>query len=242
MEQIEQIALFLWERFLLFWPSIAILLAIGGALRAYFKFLNKRYGEHLKDMEWVKENGGKITLLYVLPTLWFVSPVIEELMFRMPLIFFFGSITPLAWIGIGVSSVVFALMHWFSGFSKAYHRGLHSGLHSKKDAGVIAVGVETPDPKQEKSILYSRVWQVFATSILGILAGYYGVYYQSIWVSIGIHLAWNVAAITVFPIFVGLVVVAILCVLAVWEKFMSFVRRRRCRTQMRFFVLQRRSG
>src|SRR3989339_261515 len=98
-------------RFWLFWPQIMVLSCIAVLVFLFFKLIIWKIGkDNLESAEWFNNNKKKSLVLYfVFLFLW--APIFEELIFRMPLIIFFDSLSNVSWIFIILSSILFALMH-----------------------------------------------------------------------------------------------------------------------------------
>lgn len=195
------------ERISVFLPSTAAIATIAAVAGYYAKHTLWKYGENLTSVEWLKENQRTVTLKYGFPMIYIWAPTTEELIFRAPLIIGFSALTSFAWYGIVISSALFAAIHW-SG------NKLNILDLNERDSN----GNPTPDDIKEaldglarerrNHVLIRRVAQVFLTFWLGILAGYFGILYQSMWVAVGIHVAWNLF----MPLFfVGIILVIEMC-------------------------------
>jgi len=158
---------------------------------ALSEWIGKRYGDNFKSVEWLKENHGRVAWTVGSPHQYVLAPTIEELVFRAPLIIAFSTMSSGAWYGVLVSGALFALVHWFG------KKILLSEVVSAKEKGShesddIAMEIGRLHTKEGKMIRVRKVLSVVLTFPLGILAGYYGIVYQSIWVAVGIHAAWNI--------------------------------------------------
>lgn len=128
----------------------------------------------------------KLTLLSGVPNMCIVIPIEEELVFRLPIIIIFSAISFGAWIGIFISAACFAIEH-FAKFVRV--PSLFFALEKSEHTGYETIRLNTTT----KQII--RIILVFSS---GILIGYYGIENQSILVSVGIHMAWNIV-VMIFP-------------------------------------------
>lgn len=67
--------------------------------------------------------------------------------------------------------------------------------------------------KKQKSRV-TRILNTLCVFPLGVAAGFYGITYQSLWVAVGIHLAWNLVMPLIMVILGAIVVIAIYAIYA----------------------------
>ncbi len=205
------------ERIHAFLPSILGIACIAGVTFLYLKWVIKRFGDNLKSVEWHKKNERKVVWTVGVPLVNVWMPAVEELVFRAPLIIMFSAMSSTAWYGVFVSSGLFALSHWFGKqiWMPDILSARENGDHESDD--VVA---ETNRLHEEKGreIMVRKVIHVVLTLPLGILAGYYGIKYQSIWVAFGIHSAWNLIMPSVLKILILLAAFAFLGIYSLWDR------------------------
>lgn len=213
------------ERIYAFLPSVLVITCIAGVALLYVRWNIKRFGDNFKSVEWQKKNQWVViwTVGTPLANVW--APAVEELLFRAPLIIMFGAMSSAAWYGIFTSSGLFALLHLLG--KKIYIAEILSsredGDHESDD-----IEVEMNRLHQEAgttTILVRKALHVVITFPLGILAGYYGIKYQSIWVAFWIHSAWNLIMPIVLPILATLAMLAFLSFSSLWTKVKWQLRR-----------------
>ena len=85
-------------------------------------------------------------------------PFAEELIFRLPIIFFFKEFSVIAWIFIVLSAILFGWAHIFN---------------------------------FKKELKSSRITMLILGFLVGIISGYLGVKYQSLYASVLFHAACN---------------------------------------------------
>ncbi|MDP3696645.1 MAG: CPBP family intramembrane metalloprotease [Candidatus Taylorbacteria bacterium] len=185
----------------------------------------KRYRENLKSIEWLKENEWKVIWLIGTPACNIWAPTAEELIFRAPLIVAFGNISGNAWWGILASSIAFAFIHYF-GKKINFLEVLLAKENSETKNDDLQTTISDIEKAQAQQMKTRRLLHIVATLPLGILAGYYGIKYQSIWVSVGIHSVWNLLMPTILPFLVLLVMLAFFGITEVWDRFRWRYRRR----------------
>jgi len=174
-----------------FLPSILTLVGIVISLFFYWNFLiRKFYGERLNSLEWLAKNKRKSTLISM-PVFVIMVPAVEELIFRFPLVILFDTVSDLgAWYGIFISSGLFAFIHIFipqvvtPDILTAYERGECISDDVKEESKRIR-------KKNKKHVNIQRLSRIVFSFLLGLLAGYFAIKYQSIWVALGIHAGWN---------------------------------------------------
>lgn len=187
------------ERIYAFLPSILIIACIAGATFLYLKLVIKRFGDNFKSVEWHRENKRKVIWTVSIPLILIYGPSLEELIFRAPLIIAFSEMSSFAWYGVFASSGIFALLHWFG--KKIWLPEVFSAREKNEhETDSIKEEVKRLHQKAGKEIIVRKALSVVFSLLVGILAGYYGIKYQSIWVSFGIHLVWNLTA----PIMISL--------------------------------------
>lgn len=185
------------ERFHLFLPSILALVCIATVTTFYLRFAIKQFGDNLKSVEWNQKNEIKVSLLVGTPLICILAPAVEELIFRAPLVVVFRHLDATAWCMIVVSSLIFGLIHWFGN-----HLWMPDILIARKNGRHQSdnVAAETTRllAEMKGEIRIRKYAQVVGATGFGVLVGYIGVEYQSIWACFGIHSLWNflVPAIT----------------------------------------------
>jgi len=201
------------ERIYAFLPSIVTLACIAVTTRLYLWWVVKRFGKNFKSVNWHKKNELRVVSMFGTPLVYVFAPALEELIFRAPIIVAFSTVSSVAWYGIFVSSGLFALAHWRG--KKVWMSEILSGNHKSDD---VAEEMNRFHAEAGKMIMARKAFQVTVTLFLGILAGYYGIKYQSIWVAFGIHVAWNIVAPTAFIVLVYLGLFVSLVISTLWNK------------------------
>lgn len=205
------------ERIYLFLPSILILACIAGATHLYLKLVIKRFGDKLKSVEWHEKNKRKLMWTVSIPCTEVRAPAVEELIFRAPLIVAFSTISSVAWYAIFASGGLFALAHCLG--KEIYTRDVLSarkkGTH--KSDNVVAE-INRLRHEKGKMVMVRKVGHVVFALPPGILAGYYGIKYQSIWVSFGIHSVWSliVPPLLSLLMFVGMFIFS--AISSLWDR------------------------
>jgi len=190
------------ERINQFLPTVIILLSISMFLFLYLQILLRRaWKDKLKNVEWVTKNKWRVVLFAGVPfeNIW--APVFEELLFRAPIIIAFGALSGYAWLGIGASAVLFSAIHYF-GKHIYFLDVLEKSGNGNNDTNNMAEMVSNLQKEKQGEMKFRKPAAIVATLILGIVAGYFGIKYQSIYVSVGIDAAWNLF----MPIFIWIVI------------------------------------
>jgi len=205
------------ERIYAFLPSVLLIACIAGATLLYIKLVIKHFGNNFKSVEWHKKNTWKVVWIVGTPLTNVWAPATEELIFRAPLIIAFGTMSSSAWYGVLASSGLFALSHWFGkkNWKSEIISARENGNHKTDD---VEAEVNRLHAEEGKMIMVRKVLHVVFTLPLGILAGYYGIKYQSVWVAFLIHLVWNLVMPAVLPILMLLGVLAFVCVSSLWDR------------------------
>lgn len=192
-------------------------------LKVYLKILTNWIEKQPHDnIEWLKQNQIKLCFLVNVPLTLILAPTFEEFFFRLPLIVMFRDVSGNAWLGIIISAVLFGAIHYLN--PSALYVGsqiLDAGKNKGQGAKFSDVAKEVPT-KEKKTILWTKLSQVVATFFLGLISGYYGIKHQSLFVSVGLHAAWNL-----FMPFILMVVVLIILLPA--ELIITYLANRRSR-------------
>ncbi|MBI4143059.1 CPBP family intramembrane metalloprotease [Candidatus Uhrbacteria bacterium] len=143
---------------------------------------------------WLKARPVR-SVLFAMPWTLCFGPATEELLFRAPLIACFGHMTSMAWTVLVTTSIAFGLFHTFDEF-------VPLTLACASDSGDSAPA--------RGQIVAMRIFRGVATTGLAILAGYYGITRQSLFMSFGIHAAWNAAIPIVQIIVLPFVVISVI--------------------------------
>lgn len=191
-----------WERLQQFTLSILIVTSIGiiaithaeNSLNALIKA-----GKTVGDIQDTQTKVGFLKNI-IFPTVVVYAPTIEEVMFRLPLILAFSTINRQSLHVIVISGLLFGLHHITNPGS--------TFRELPDDLPLSAIKNRENDEK----IGFRNYYQVVMTSILGILAGYFSVKFQSIWVAVAIHVLWNTLGIVTIGLGIGLVVAIVLLI------------------------------
>ncbi len=209
------------ERIYAFLPSVLVMACIAGVTFLYVKWVIKRFGDNFKSVEWHEKNQRKVIWAVGTPLAHVWAPAVEELIFRAPLIIAFGAMSSVAWYGVFASSGLFALSHWFG--KKIWMPDILSarenGNHKTDD---VVAEANRLHAEEGKMIMVRKVLHVVFTLPLGILAGYYGIKYQSIWVAFGIHSVWNLVMPIVVSILMLLGVLTLVGISSLWDRVRSW--------------------
>ena len=211
------------ERFLTFLPSVLVIASIALITRVYLKWIIGRFDENAKSVQWHQQNKWKVFWLVGMPVQIVWAPTVEELIFRAPLVLAFSGMSSFAWYGILTSAVLFSLMHW-SGKKIWMPEILLARAEGSHKSDDIGEEVERLHQEAGKKILVSRISHVIFALLAGISAGYYGILYQSIWVSVGIHAAWNLVMPVVVQLLLLVVMIFYVLLSLLWEDIKSLTR------------------
>lgn len=191
------------ERIYTFLPSVLVIVFLVGV-----KFILARM-VNAKIDEWKEKNKLWIALIVSTSSL-LVSYAVTELIFRAPLIIAFDTMSSAAWCGVIVSSIIFALVRYCS-WIKLMH--WPTVFPQQKDLA------ETAEPK--KTTTLQKIVDTASVVIIGILSGYFGIKFQSIWMSIFV--------VMVLSLVVPIVLIAALIRLKSW------LQRRQVKKMMKIF-------
>jgi membrane protease YdiL (CAAX protease family) len=211
------------ERLYIFLQSIIVLVSIAVMVRAYLFYVSAKYKKRTKSVAWCKANMLKVIFLISAPYVYIFGPVLEELIFRAPLVVLFSSLTDLVWIWIIISSILSALLHW-KGKKVTLTEIFEADMRGETESDDVTLEEKRLFRQKGKKIILEKIFQVIVTFLLGVLSGYFGIKYQSIWLCVGIHAAWNIfmpLVISVIIILAGIVFLAILRVISEVKKIFS---------------------
>jgi membrane protease YdiL (CAAX protease family) len=190
----------MYQRFLQFVPSILTIAMIGIAA----VLVCKKLAKHWKLEEWsvveFRENLAKrVILAFLLGNVF--APFTEELVFRGPLVIFFGSLTGNAWVAILTSAALFAALHLTNPALI-----LPEEIIKKENDNLVDAIKEAREelPVWRKSV--QKILQVAATFAMGTLSGYLAILKQSVWIAVAVHFAWNLIG----GFILGLIVIVVI--------------------------------
>lgn len=200
------------ERLFEFVPSLITLLGLAALGVLYSKvILPMIFGkENYKNEEWFKNwaKNHKIKAFFFIstPIVVITGPALEELVFRGPLVIIFNQVLGYAWPAMIFSSTVFALMHCLGKTSEKLFEGIklflkEKGVDTESDA-------EINETREKRTIKRMRIGRATASFILGMLTGYLGIKYQSLWLCFYIHAAWNLLMPVILTIMFILIMLA----------------------------------
>ena len=209
------------ERILGQLPSFLILGGIASVSLLWVLIYARHNKENLKSIRWLENNQGKLTLIVGIPLVNIFAPAFEELVFRAPLIVGFESVSYRAWWGIIISSLLFSFVHVFNKhitLAEITSRRMRGEIQSDD----LKAEITKLSSEMKREVWARKIAQLLITFFVGILSGYYGIKFQSIWVSFGIHAVWNLVS----PFVVALVILLLGLVLIVASSIFHFAWRR----------------
>ncbi|MFA6537321.1 MAG: CPBP family intramembrane glutamic endopeptidase [Patescibacteria group bacterium] len=200
-------------------------------------FIMKKCKEKIRSIAWVNRNKVKAYLI-AMPLFVISGPAIEELIFRAPLLIFFDEISTNAWWAIIFSGAIFALLHYFNNkvsFSDLVMRQNDDNVQSDNMLNEIKrVGNEM----SRWDFFGRKVFPVVVAFSLGVLIAYLGIAYQSLWLCLLVHGAWNLIMPTVLPILLLIVWIVALVPCALVVRVARFFKKRIFRKKKyRFFEM-----
>lgn len=181
------------ELFVRLLPSIVVLSVIAGIGKLYFWLINKFLHDQVNSAEWIQSHGLFTTLCLGFPLQIIVGPAIEELCFRTPTILLAGYFPSFKWAFILLSTTVFACAHWF-GKKLLVEELVASDARSKHSIDNLDDLGEIVEFEKRNEIIKRKFLHVLFAFFPGFLLSYFGVKYQSLWISYGLHAVWNLIA------------------------------------------------
>jgi membrane protease YdiL (CAAX protease family) len=205
------------EKLYFYLPTILSVASLAGLVWVYMYIIKRYLKDKLSSVEYVTKNQFWLSWIYATPAIALFAPLVEELIFRMPLILLFDTNSAgKQWAIIG-SSLIFGCIHLYGNKITMLD---FIGREPKSDdlkTEINEIVIENSGWK----ILARKIWNAVATFGLGIALAHYAIESQSIWVAIGIHAAWNLF----MPILIMLAVVIVIAVFVIgnslWNKFVE---------------------
>jgi membrane protease YdiL (CAAX protease family) len=118
------------------------------------------------------------------------APTSEELIYRGPIIILSGYLPEYKWLLIIISAIVFGIMHWYGAKISLHEIQQNEPSDGYETDNLKEISKTISDQKNKKTYILKSA-QVVSATIGGVLMGYYGIKYQTIWVSVLIHFSWN---------------------------------------------------
>lgn len=193
------------DRFYTFLPSILALTLIWCISFLIWRTYKRCYGvDTINSKKWLRKNKWKTSFMAIMLSC-VSAPAAEELIFRAPIIIMFDQMSSAALYGIYVSSALFALVHLHGNTT------LVTQIRIDEEGQSDDVRIELKRLLREKkrTAVIGKIIKVIVTFPMGILFGYYGIKYQSLWVSFGAHSAWNFFMPLVIVLVIGIISVVV---------------------------------
>ena len=140
------------QRIYFFLPTISIITGIWVLLSTYIALFLAFCIPRRNITEWTVSNKSRVFWLLCVPWCCFYASLLEEMIFRAPLVILFVRPSLGFWGVAVILNLLFSLCHWF---------------------------------------LYKNPLQFCLTLLWGPIASFVGVVYQSLWLPILIHAAYN---------------------------------------------------
>lgn len=185
------------ERIVHFFPSILTLLTAAILVFLYIRLIRLAWGkENVMNIEWLKAHKWRNLLLIQFPATCIFFPTLEELIFRAPIIIGFNNLTYYAYLSISISGLLYGVGHYFKDRNPITYSKLF-GIKSALPAFMSTLPAKSRKKLEEVTDGKKRWRRFVITTVLGFIFGYFGIKYQSLYLSIGLHMANNVLAIVV---------------------------------------------
>lgn len=186
----------MWDRISLFLPNLGIIAAIALLSTLVLRWIDKKYGKDLNSVSWVAKNWKGVIRPVALFIILIYAPFREELIFRAILVIIFPEVTRNAWYAILISAAVFAAWHvpntrylGGGGWLKKYKEGTLESDDLEAESSKLRKENLEEFPKGTLPIL--RVLTFVYPFSIGIVAGYFGIKYQSLWIPVLVHFLVN---------------------------------------------------
>lgn len=189
------------QKFVILLPTLAIVAGIIVFFYLYFLAIKRHYGDSLNSIDWVTTNARKLFFLISLPAVCVQAPIVEELIYRLPLILILDSTSEYRWTWTIAASVLFSLVH-------LPDNKFLAGVKISQTKTMESDDLEAEADKIQTS-LKTRIVRAVAVFPLGLLTGYFAVSTQSIWPSIAIHAIWNFLCIAGLQLIIILIFVTV---------------------------------
>jgi len=228
---------FAHERLLMFAPSIGIIAFIAAVVIVYLRYAAKRWfpKEKIGSVEWINENKEMVAWRISAPMVCIYAPTFEELMYRGPLLLLFASLTSSAWVGIGVSAFLFGIMHWFGPKTDI------SEMKNFTKTDDISAAIKEAQERQPKLTLIKRSISVLAACVLGAVAGYYTIVYQSLWAGVAVHFVWNLVVPIMLPLMILSITLVVMGIIGGVSNMYWRIRNRKARKTIERLAISRTS-
>ncbi len=188
------------DRFTALLAEFAVVYWVAIVSLLYIKRIRAHWGEdNLDSLKWLMLNMRKYYRWNWLPLALVLAPASEELLFRAPIVFLFEDLSPLAWYGVLASGLVFGLTHW-SGNKISLNLLVKEWQADRHTSDSVSKELKRLAEERLKAVLALRTFHVLTASALGVVAGYYGILCQSLFVSVGIHAVSNLVLPTIFRV------------------------------------------
>jgi membrane protease YdiL (CAAX protease family) len=199
------------DRMIAVLPTVLVLIGVIIGLRFVLIRLRFPSAENIKigqinpeSSQYDKSLGKKTTLTLSVIT-FILSPIVEELIFRLPLLLFFSELNFSAWTSIWISAVLFMALHL------PEHNHRYRGSQLVDDPGNYQLSLKELN-NQAKASAQAPVWtwilRIVSTLLAGLLTGYLAVTSQSLWLPLVAHVTVNIAATILLPILIVIIATA----------------------------------
>ncbi len=180
--------------------GIVVLSIVVVASLFYSKFFAMKVWKMLAEIE-NKTKRTLVTLPFGVLSTSVFDPATEELIFRLPLVLLFSSVTSLSWVFIVSVSVIFGVFHWNPSYRKLINAASEErgAFYQKSEEELKEIAKKGKDP------LWAKMIGVVQSTSLGVLCGYFAVKTQNVLVAYAIHAIWNLV-MPVVLMMIGLIV------------------------------------
>ncbi len=195
-------------------PSIVTLALIGLVGHFYSLVVNKRYKERFNSIEWLETHSWMPGVIIAAPAQYLFGPAVEELVFRLPTIVLADNFPSYKWYFIGVTTLVFSICHWH-GTKIDLDELLSINFRREKKLDNLTELIKVVEIEKRDLVIKRKILRVLVACVSGFVFTYFGVAYQSLWLSFILHSMWNLF----MPLLVIVFAIVFLALLRLLSKF-----------------------
>jgi membrane protease YdiL (CAAX protease family) len=214
----------------LFGNDVLFLALLCGALIGFLclRIVSRKGREKFNDVDWCRQNKWKLVFFCAVPMIGAIAPVIEETLFRAPLIILFSALMPAAWATIVLSSLLFSVLH--VGGLPPYLLGQKVFENEKSAGKKVAEATEGAGAENRGMVIGYRITRTIFAFSLGLVAGWLGVKYQSIYPCLIVHAGWNLFCLSgLNALLMVLLLVVIMLPVTIYNRIRGYLRYRKMR-------------
>lgn len=202
--------------------EIFALVLAGSGVMLFVRVVCWCLKEKINNKQWVRDHRLFVACTVAWPTMIVSIPILEETIFRLPLLMWFPDNQRPTWLPITLGASLFAAMHLGN---RLFHQTIVEEIEYLNGKVDEDDATKLDEHAMRRLVNIRLAAQVIVTFVFGLAIGWLGIEYQSLWFCVKCHIALNFFVLVLSPFVVLAVFLLVVLVCLAASKCMDCLRR-----------------